>query len=214
MSDTSMQPAAERVYELVKERIIDGTIDSSQMLSEAALAAEVGVSRTPAHEAFLRLELEGFLQLYPKRGALVVPISPQEIREVYEARLLVDAHSAEKICELGEEERGGIAKRLHENIAAQDAALDAEDLREYTRLDAQFHQIIMDSAGNSLLANVGHQLRERQQRFTATAIGRNVARARAFVDQHRTLADALRTANLPDYLSALRSHLKNSKDQL
>lgn len=76
MSDTSMQPAAERVYELVKERIIDGTIDSSRMLSEAALAAEVGVSRTPAHEAFLRLELEGFLQLYPKRGALVVPISP------------------------------------------------------------------------------------------------------------------------------------------
>ena len=73
-----MQPAAERVYELVKERIIDGTIDSSQMLSEAALAAEVGVSRTPAHEAFLRLELEGFLQLYPKRGALVVPISPKK----------------------------------------------------------------------------------------------------------------------------------------
>ena len=209
-----MQPAAERVYELVKERIIDGTIDSTQMLSEAALAAEVGVSRTPAHEAFLRLELEGFLQLYPKRGALVVPISPQEIREVSEARLLVDAHSAEKICELGEAERGGIAKRLQENIAAQDAALDAEDLREYTRLDAQFHQIIMDSAGNSLLANVGYQLRERQQRFTATAIGRNVARARTFVDQHRTLADALRTGDLDAYLSTLDTHLTNSRNQL
>ena len=72
----------------------------------------------------------------------------------------------------------------------------------------------MDSAGNSLLANVGYQLRERQQRFTATAIGRNVARARAFVDQHRVLADALRTGDLDAYLSALDTHLTNSRNQL
>ena len=209
-----MQPAAERAYDFVKEKIIDGSFEPSQMLSEASLATEMGISRTPMHEAFLRLEVEGFLQLYPRRGALIVPISPQEIREVYEARLLVDRHCAEKICAMPEAERADIADQLDATIAEQDTALDGADLRAYAQLDARFHQIIMDGGANSLLAGLGHQLRERQQRFTATAIGRNVARARTFVDQHRTLADALLTANLPDYLSALRSHLKNSKDQL
>jgi len=209
-----MQPAAERAYDFVKEKIIDGSFEPSQMLSEASLATEMGISRTPMHEAFLRLEVEGFLQLYPRRGALIVPISPQEIREVYEARLLVDRHCAEKICAMSDAERADIADQLDATIAEQDTALDGADLRAYAQLDARFHQIIMDGGANSLLAGLGHQLRERQQRFTATAIGRNVARARTFVDQHCTLADALRTGDLDAYLSTLDTHLTNSRNQL
>ncbi|ERS47254.1 GntR family transcriptional regulator [Corynebacterium kefirresidentii] len=214
MSNERMQPAAERAYDFVKEKIIDGSFEPSQMLSEASLATEMGISRTPMHEAFLRLEVEGFLQLYPRRGALIVPISPQEIREVYEARLLVDRHCAEKICAMSDAERADIADQLDATIAEQDTALDGADLRAYAQLDARFHQIIMDGGANSLLAGLGHQLRERQQRFTATAIGRNVARARTFVDQHRTLADALRTGDLDAYLSTLDTHLTNSRNQL
>lgn len=214
MSNERMQPAAERAYDFVKDKIIDGSFEPSQMLSEASLATEMGISRTPMHEAFLRLEVEGFLQLYPRRGALIVPISPQEIREVYEARLLVDSHCAEKICAMSDAERADIADQLDATIAEQDTALDGADLHAYTHLDARFHQIIMDGGANSLLAGLGHQLRERQQRFTATAIGRNVARARTFVDQHRTLADALRTGDLDAYLSALDTHLTNSRNQL
>ena len=214
MSNERMQPDAERAYDFVKEKIIDGSFEPSQMLSEASLATEMGISRTPMHEAFLRLEVEGFLQLYPRRGALIVPISPQEIREVYEARLLVDRHCAEKICAMSDAERADIADQLDATIAEQDTALDGADLRAYAQLDARFHQIIMDGGANSLLAGLGHQLRERQQRFTATAIGRNVARARPFVDQHRTLADALRTGDLDAYLSTLDTHLTNSRNQL
>ena len=64
-----MQPAAERAYDFVKEKIIDGSFEPSQMLSEASLATEMGISRTPMHEAFLRLEVEGFLQLYRRKSA-------------------------------------------------------------------------------------------------------------------------------------------------
>ncbi|MFS0216582.1 GntR family transcriptional regulator [Corynebacterium striatum] len=218
MQDECMQnvstPAAERAYEYVKRAIIDGDIDDSEMLSEAAIAGELGMSRTPMREAFLRLEVEGFLKLYPKRGALVVPISPREIREVYEARMLVDEHSARHICGLDDTERTVIADCLDATIEEQSAALDAEDLRTYTRLDARFHQTIMDNGGNSLLASLGHSLRERQQRFTATVIGRNVERARAFVAQHRLLADALRAGDIDTYLTELDDHLTTSRKQL
>lgn len=207
-------PAAERAYDYLKRRIIEDAVDESEMLSEAALAAELGMSRTPVREAFLRLEVEGFLKLYPKRGALVVPISPRDIREVYEARMLVDENSARHICTLSDEERGHIADVLDATIKEQHAALDADDLRAYTLLDAKFHQTIMDNGGNRLLANLGHTLRERQQRFTATAIGRSVERARGFVTQHSLLADALRTGDLETYLSELESHLNSSRKQL
>ena len=214
MSNERMQPAAERAYDFVKEKIIDGSFEPSQMLSEASLATEMGISRTPMHEAFLRLEVQGFLQLYPRRGALIVPISPQEIREVYEARLLVDRHCAEKICAMSDAERADIADQLDATIAEQDTALDGADLHAYTHLDARFHQIIMDGGANSLLAGLGHQLRERQQRFTATAIGRSVEKARAFVAQHAVLADALRTGDIDSYLTELHSHLNSSRKQL
>ena len=207
-------PAAERAYEWVKRAIIEGDIAESEMLSEAVIASELGMSRTPMREAFLRLEVEGFLKLYPKRGALVVPISPREIREVYEARLLVDAHSARHICALPAAERAVIADCLDATIAEQDAALNAGDMRTYTHLDARFHQTIMDNGGNSLLAHLGHTLRERQQRFTATAIGRNVERARGFVAQHRLLAEALRHGNYSTYLTELEDHLTTSRNQL
>ncbi|OFR64207.1 GntR family transcriptional regulator [Corynebacterium sp. HMSC078H07] len=207
-------PAAERAYEHLKRRIIDDEVGDSEMLSEAALASELGMSRTPVREAFLRLEVEGFLKLYPKRGALVVPISPREIREVYEARMLVDEHSARHICSLPAEERGLIADVLDATIAEQHAALDKDDLRAYARLDAKFHQTIMDNGGNRLLANLGHTLRERQQRFTATAVGRSVERARTFVAQHALLADALRAGHLDTYLTELESHLNSSRKQL
>ena len=51
MSNERMQPAAERAYDFVKEKIIDGSFEPSQMLSEASLATEMGISRTPMHEA-------------------------------------------------------------------------------------------------------------------------------------------------------------------
>ncbi|GEB98824.1 putative transcriptional regulator, GntR family protein [Corynebacterium flavescens] len=211
---TATPPAAERAYCFVKANIIEGTFDDSEMLSEAALASQLGMSRTPMREAFLRLEVEGFIKLYPKRGALVVPISPREIREVFEARMLVDEHSATHICNLSGSERDAIADVLDAIIAEQTAALDAEDLGTYAELDAKFHQTIMDNGGNSLLANLGHTLRERQQRFTAKAVGRNLERARAYVAQHKTLSAALQAGDLTSYLSILDDHLNSSRKQL
>lgn len=207
-------PAAERAYAYLKERIIDGTVPGSTMLSEGEVAQELGCSRTPVREAFLRLEVEGFLQLYPKRGALVVPLTARDIREVYEARELVDRFSAEHICGLSDSERHVIGSVLEAIIAEQDEALAAEDLAEYTRLDAKFHQTIMDNGGNRFLSQLGHSLREQQQRFTATAVGRSPARARRFVDGHRQLTRALIDGDFEAYSRALSEHLTNSRNQL
>ena len=63
--------AADAAYAKVKERILDGDLAGGTMVSEGTIADELGMSRTPVREAFLRLQVEGWMRLYPKRGALI-----------------------------------------------------------------------------------------------------------------------------------------------
>ncbi len=73
--------------------VLDRRYEGGTLLTEGELAEAVGVSRTPVREALLRLEVEGLIKLYPKKGALVLPVSAQEIADVVETRLLVEEHA-------------------------------------------------------------------------------------------------------------------------
>src|SRR2546429_7245400 len=86
--------AGTRVYQRLKGAILERIHADGALLSETEIAAAVGVSRTPVREALLRLESEGLVALYPKRGVLVLPVSAQEIDDVIDARRLVEVHAA------------------------------------------------------------------------------------------------------------------------
>ena len=89
-------PAADRVYTHVKQGVLDRRYEGGTLLTEGELADAVGVSRTPVREALLKLEVEGLIKLYPKKGALVLAVSAQEIADVVETRLLVEEFAARK----------------------------------------------------------------------------------------------------------------------
>ena len=74
--------ASERAYRHVKDRILDGSLPGGELISEGEIAEALGMSRTPVRAAFGQLEAEGLLRLYPKRGALVVPVSASETEAV------------------------------------------------------------------------------------------------------------------------------------
>src|SRR3954462_15772343 len=112
--------AAARVYAHVKERLLDGSFPGGALLSENELSQQLGLSRTPVRQAFVQLEAEGLLELYPKRGALVVPVAASEIEDVFEARLLVEEHCARRAATAG---GAALAEQLAEAIAEQEAAM-------------------------------------------------------------------------------------------
>src|SRR3954465_15306757 len=95
-----MSTATSRAYDHLKQAILDRAYPGGALLSEGEVAAQVGVSRTPVREALLRLEAEGLVRLYPKRGALVLPVSPREVSDVLETRELVETFTAGR-AELG-----------------------------------------------------------------------------------------------------------------
>src|SRR5699024_8393368 len=126
------------------------------------VAETVGASRTPVRDAFLRLEAEGFLRLYPRRGAVVVPVSTDEIRSVLEAREVIETFSAHRVCALAESERSAIVESLQQFLAEQDTAVAAGDDTAFARVDRGFHEAIVTAAGNPILADHYAALRDRQ----------------------------------------------------
>ena len=140
-------PAADRVYTHVKQGVLERRYEGGTLLTEGELAEAVGVSRTPVREALLRLEVEGLIRLYPKKGALVLPVSAQEIADVVETRQLVEEHAVRKAVPASPR----LIARLEELLEQQKAQAAAGDLAGAAVTDRCFHAEIVRSGGNEIL---------------------------------------------------------------
>src|SRR3979411_3015604 len=154
--------AKDRALDYVKSRILSGAFRGGELISEGEVARALGMSRTPVREAFLRLEAEGLLRLYPQRGALVIPVSPEEVRAVMEARLVLEQFAVEKIIRRGPASCGAIADALAAELERQRRAGAESELQGFLDADRAFHTIFLDNADNSILGGVYASLRDRQ----------------------------------------------------
>src|SRR6185295_8179177 len=202
--------AAARVYAYVKERLLDGTFPGGALLSENELSQQLGLSRTPVRQAFVQLEAEGLLELYPKRGALVVPVAASEIEDVFEARLLVEEHCARRAANAG----ATLAADLEELIAEQELAIaDAGmGMAVFARADREFHRAIVAAAGNAILTRLYDALRDRQQRIATVSLARSPGDAARFIEEHRGIADALARADAAAAGVRVAAHLRAARD--
>src|SRR5919108_1492205 len=110
--------ATDRAYRFTKGRVLDSSFAGGNLITEGEVAEALGMSRTPVREAFLRLEGEGLLRLYPKRGALVVPVSVGEVEAVMETRMLVERFALDKVLAKGPAET--LARAMDEAIGQQE----------------------------------------------------------------------------------------------
>jgi DNA-binding GntR family transcriptional regulator len=198
--------ASDRAYAFAKERILDGRLAGGDLISEGDVANGVGLSRTPVREAFLRLEAEGLLRLYPKRGALVVPVSAAEVESVMETRLLVERFAIEKVLRFGVD----LGARLEAAIRQQEALAGPGQEREFVEADREFHRILVAAAGNDILLQLHDSLRDRQSRMGLAALARDDHRTRQILEEHRALAAALAARDLDLARSTVDRHLEGT----
>jgi len=206
------QSAADRAYAFVKQQIISGAYAGGTLISEGEVAVAVAVSRTPIREAFLRLEVEGLLRLYPKRGALVVPVSSSEIRDVLDARLAVEQHAARRVIEAGRHRE--LAAELRAVLAAHADPGARPDARQFTDVDQQFHCALVNAAGNALLTGFYQTLRDRQLRMGIAALLHDPGRYDAILTEHATLADLMDAGDVEAVASTLATHIAATRAAL
>jgi DNA-binding GntR family transcriptional regulator len=195
--------AADVAYDFTKQRILDGRLTGGDMISEGEIAAGVGLSRTPVREAFLRLETEGLLRLYPKRGALVVPVSAAEIESVMETRMLVERHAIEKVVR----SRADVAEALEEQVRRQADLVAVGDAAAFVESDREFHRVFVEAAGNPILLQLHDSLRDRQSRMGLAALARDARRMTQIVEEHRDLVAAVAETTPGRAVRTIERHL-------
>lgn len=199
--------AADRVYRALRDAVVEGRYRAGVMLGEAALAAQFEVSRTPVRAALLRLQSEGWITIYPKRGALVRGVSERARAELADARLVLESAS---IGQASPEVLERLVVELERSIERQRRALAEGDVRRYVDLTIAFHRHFVEAGHNDVLLELNDRLADRQ-RFVLVAAGdRLLAERDQMLAEHQQLVDLIRAGDIPGFTAALRDHVAHT----
>ncbi|NJC82716.1 GntR family transcriptional regulator [Planosporangium mesophilum] len=202
--------ATTRVYQHLKRAILEQLHPGGALLTEAEIAEAVGVSRTPVREALLRLETEGLVVLYPKRGALVLPVSAREIDEVIEARTLVEGHAAGRAWD----RRADLVVALEPLLDAMRAARSAGEPTAFVEADRAFHEAVVEIAGNRILGDLYHRLRDRQMRMGVASMRMSPDRMDRAIADHEEMVAALRADDARHWTDLVVGHVATTAGYL
>ena len=195
--------AADRVYVQVKRDILSGVLPGGSFVTEGELAGGAGVSRTPVREALLRLESEGLVRLYPKKGALVVPPSVDDAREVLEARVVIEEWAARAVWP----RRAELVPALAAELKGMRSTRTSGDVERLVEHDRRFHEIVVAAAGNAILTRTYQGLRDRQLTIAAAQFRRDRERIDLAVAGHSRLLDILRSGTVEELVEETHTHV-------
>jgi DNA-binding GntR family transcriptional regulator len=202
VQNASHANTAAYVRESIENAIAWGIRLPGERLDEQQLAMEFGVSRTPVREALQQLAAAGFVDLRPRRGAIVAMPSAERLYEMFEvmaeleamcARLAARRISPEGVVEL---------VAAHEACAARVASAD-----DYYSANETFHQVIYRLAGNGFLASEALALQKRLRPFRRLQL-RVAGRISTSLAEHEAIVEAIRAGDGEAASNAIRSHVR------
>ena len=199
----------ESVYETILNRLMSLSIAPGARITVDALSRELGVSQTPIREALGRLEEQGLVVKIHHIGYSAAPqVGLRSFNELYELRLLLEPAAAARA-----------AKNMTDPYAAKISALAARmegpgslDARKYysrfARLDAEFHDLILQISGNELIRETIERLHVHMHLFR---LHYNVKLTGTAVREHAAIVKALKQRDSKRAESAMRRHIELSR---
>jgi DNA-binding GntR family transcriptional regulator len=197
-------------YEKIKHRITACEFRPGDYLNEAELSERLGIGRTPVHQAIDRLMIEGLVQVMPRKGIIVTPLSFDDVLQTIDVRLLNECHCARLAAERASE---GEIRALHDILARAEAELPRRDAERLMRLDREFHGAIAQSSRNVVLADILGRLHDKSLRFWILSLNTPGHHARVH-KQHRAILDAVRAHDPLAAEQAMRDHIEDFRRNL
>jgi DNA-binding GntR family transcriptional regulator len=139
----------DEAYEQIRRRILDNAWPPGHRALEQEVALALGMSRTPVREALMRVQAEGLVEVVPRHGMHVLPVSPTDMREVYQILTALECMAAELLASRKPSDKD--LKALVDATKAMGKALKADDLEAWAAADERFHAHLVDLAGNRQL---------------------------------------------------------------
>ena len=153
---------AEQAYAELKRRVIDNEFQVGSYFLENELANLLEMSRTPIREALVRLANEGMVEVRPRHGMRVLPISAVDMREIYTILTALEAEVAAEVAARGLPPEGLVT--LHQAVDDMEAALASDDRLAWAKADERFHRSLVGASANQRLRNVILQYWEQSHR--------------------------------------------------
>jgi DNA-binding GntR family transcriptional regulator len=192
------QLLTEVARERIRDAIVSGELKLGEQMSEAQLAARMGISKTPVREALLRLQGDGLVQIHPQRGSFVFRLDAVQVGQLCRYRAMIEcAALREAMAERPAELLGEMARRVGEMRKAE----RARDLRALARIDMDFHWQFLAHCSNAYLGE-GYAI----VRWQLTALRYRSPIANA-VGSHQVLVDAVEDGDAEVAVALLNGHV-------
>ena len=206
------RPAAlpDRIYAILKHRILTCTMRPGEKIVEAALCQEMHVSRTPLREAFNRLALEGLIEMKPYRGFAVAQVTVAGYKDLCEFRRIVESGGAALAAERATPEA---IERLLAVAETRYTPGDKATYAGYLRANSAFHLELVRATGNSQIESVVMSALDRHQRPLYLGLDEGVDAA-ASTAEHFAIVEAVREGNSALASELMARHIGKAKDRI
>jgi DNA-binding GntR family transcriptional regulator len=191
----------------LREAILKGHFEFGERIDQDKIAQELEVSRTPIREALQSLEQEGLVQIRPHYGAFIPIVTPDDVREVYEVRALLESEVVRRVTLLVPEDLLDALDRLQ---ADSQSGLDSGDIAKSFDSDVRFHQTFVDLVDNRLIKDVLDGLTNRISMVRRLAQSKPGVHLPESVSEHRAIIRAIRRRDAEAAARLMARHLSTS----
>ncbi len=200
---------SDRVFEIVRERIVSGALPETVPIRQDALASELGVSKIPLREALARLEQEGLVAGQANRGYTVRPMSALQAEEIYELRVAVEPSAAAYAARHADDAYRAAAVEAFDRL--QDGSED--DLLDAAARNRAFHAALVAAAGRDLTIELVQRLSVLAERYVVAHL-RPAGRGHRAHEEHRALLEAWLARDADTVHAMLTRHLTDTIEDL
>jgi DNA-binding GntR family transcriptional regulator len=195
----------DKAYQAIKHRIIICAFKPGEYINELQLSSVLKIGRTPVHQALDRLMVEGLVQVIPRKGVIVKPVSLNEVLQIIEVRLINEPFGARLAAErAGDSDLAAMGQVLLQakHWAAQ------RNIELMMLLDREFHLLIAQTAKNHVLTELLRSLHERSLRFWFISLNAPKQYERV-QEEHGAILAAIRKHDADQAEAAMREHIES-----
>jgi len=199
-----------RVFNRIREDILNGKYKEHGELKEVAIGEELGVSRTPVREAFRQLELEGLIQIIPNKGAYVTGITTKDVRDIYMIRSYLEGLCARWVTEEITPEQ---MAEMEENIFLSEFHASKGHYEQMAEMDNRFHEILYESCNSKMLEHLLKDFHQYVLRVRKKTLA-NSERGNQSNLEHRMIMEAIKAGEADRAEKLANQHMINAYENM
>ena len=206
MTNPNQRSLKTQIYHIIKKRLLDQIYQDGQILTERKLSEELNVSRTPVREAMQRLQKEGWVQYVRNKGIIVKSMDASDLIHIFQIRTALEILAVKLACSrINSDQLQLLRLSLIQQAGKKEGTMP--DYQKFILYDTEFHNIIIDAAGNMMLRSIIDEIRDKIKRTGINSLYSRKSRIAEAVTEHTAIVDALEINDIDSACQAMEKHL-------